>query len=497
MTSWIRPLNAALALALLTAAAATPALADDNDADSIKTQMLAGRKLLAEGDDLADEGKTSEALIRYKEGFEKILPSLRQLPFKFEVKRDVTAREELQEFVRHEIETDMTPEEFRASESGMKVLGFIAPDVDLKNLLVNVLAEEIAAFYDPRTDTMHLIKEPEGKNGGRQPSFLQRLMGQTGGFDKDEQKTIIAHEMTHALADQHFDLKTLQEAIDKDDDRQLALSALIEGEATLAMTGAQMEDWTGEMVTKLPAANLGRAFSLMTPFLTFMSGQQLSSAPAIVKESLLFPYLKGLVFCASLANDDKWPGIDAAYKNPPLSTEQILHPEKYRREPDEPRDFDLSQVKTPKNWELLGHNVVGEMQLAVLLRLNRGKQAAAGWDGDRFSVYANPKGRLGLVWRSVWDSEAEATEFVNSYARFQTSKLGEGNEPPDEVQNLLRRDRDGIVYHVEQRGPDVVVVEGFRNNVTNRLVKAAFAVPSFAKTHKTAVATEADKAAAN
>ena len=144
-----------------------------------------------------------------------------------------------------EIDEDMTPAEFRANELGMKALGLLPRDLDLKEPMVQVYSEEIAAFYDPKTKTMHLIKEPEAKAQEAADASSSGCSGKTAGFDKDENKTVIAHELTHALADQNFDLDALQKAIKHDDDRSLALSALIEGEATLTMIGAQMDDWDG------------------------------------------------------------------------------------------------------------------------------------------------------------------------------------------------------------------------------------------------------------
>ena len=118
------------------------------------------------------------------------------------------------------------------------------------------------------------------------PSFLERLMGKTGGFDKDENKTVIAHELTHALADQHYDLDAMQTAAKGDDDRLLALTALIEGEATLTMLGAQMDDWSGEKVAKLPADSLDRTFRILGPFLNLAGGASMRKAPPIVAETM-------------------------------------------------------------------------------------------------------------------------------------------------------------------------------------------------------------------
>ncbi len=174
--------------------------------------------MLDEGDKLADQGQFTEAVIRYKRGMEQLLPQLRKIPFKHEVKRDVTKRENMKALILKEIDEDMTPAEFRANELAMKAFGLLPRDFNLRETIAQVYAEEVAAFYDPKTKTMHLIEEPKVEKK-KPPTLLERLFGKKDEFDKDENKTVIAHELTHALADQHYDLDAMQEAVKKDDDR--------------------------------------------------------------------------------------------------------------------------------------------------------------------------------------------------------------------------------------------------------------------------------------
>ncbi|WP_406696845.1 hypothetical protein V5E97_38245 [Singulisphaera sp. Ch08] len=448
----------------------------DLDAD-----VSTGRKLLAEGDAQADKGNTTEAVVLYKRAFEQLLPGMRKLPFKHEVNRDVTNREDMSAMLIKEIDAEMTPAEFRANELGMKVLGLLPRNFNLKETMVKVYSEEIAAFYDTKTKTMHLIKEPAAKTE-KAPTFLERLLGKKAGFDKDENKTVIAHELTHALADQNFNLDKMQSAIKGDDDRDLALSALIEGEATLTMFGAQMEDWTGVEAPKMPAAGLDRVFSLMMPFMPMAGGASLREAPVVLSETMIFPYLRGLVFCAHLTNEGGWSALSEAYRRPPLSTEQILHPEKYKEKPDPPTAIDLGKLEAGEGWKELGRNVVGEMQLGILLRRHGGKKAAAGWDGDRFAVFEGPNDRLGLVWFSTWDSGEDAREFERGYTDFQKTKVSaEADGAADAVQKLAK----DAVPHIERRGHDVVVVEGFSPETTGTLVDAAFRASKTEMTHET------------
>lgn len=453
------------------AAAVLVSSARGGDADPA---VKLGVKLLGEGDRLADDGKHQDAESRYEDAFESILPSMRRLPFTSKVKRSVTKREDMRDMLIKEFEADSTPEEFRANETALKAFGFVKREVNLKELLIQVYSEEIAAFYDPKTKTMHLIKEDAAK-AKKQPSFLEQLFGKSSGFDKDERKTVIAHELTHALADQHFDIDAMQEKVKKNDDRALAVSALVEGEATLTMMGVGIDDWKGTQITQLRSEDLDRMFSFMTPFLSFLGGgDSLKSAPPIISESMLFPYVRGLVFCAKLVNSGGWKAVDDAYRNPPLSTEQILHPDKYGDDPDLPMTVDLGALNSDGDWKELGRNVLGEMQLAVLLRNHGGKSAAAGWDGDAYAVFEGPANELALVWLTTWDSEHDAIEFSRGYLNYQTDKLENGTPKPDPKALALTRQREGAAFALERRGMDVAVVEGFSPEVTAKLMDQIF-----------------------
>jgi hypothetical protein len=440
-------------------------------ADDLPASVSAGKKLLSEGDELADQGKAGDAVVAYQRAFEQLLPGIRRLSFKHEVKRDVTSREDLKGVLLKEFDEQMTPAEFRANELGMKVLGLLPREIDLKETMAKLLAEEVAGFYDTKTKTMHMIREAKAK---KPPTFLERLLGKTGGFDKDENKTVISHELTHALADQNFDLDAMQKAVKQNDDQDLALSALIEGEATLTMIGASMDDWDGSIIKDMPSTRLDRVFSFLMPLMPMAGGASLREAPVILSESMIFPYLRGMVFCAYLTNHGGWKALDDAYREPPLSTEQVLHPEKYRDRPDLPTRIDLGTLDAGPGWTEAGRNVVGEMQLGVLLRLHGGKAAAAGWDGDTFAVFEGPDKRLALAWLSTWDSDDEAREFARGYTRFQTTKIGADVPQPEAFPDSLRRPQQGTVFAVERRGPDVAVVEGLDAEPTERLIESLF-----------------------
>ena len=159
---------------------------------------------------------------------------------------------------------------------------------------------------------------------------------------------------------------------------------------------------------------------------------------------MIFPYFKGMVFCAKLTNEGGWAAIDEVYRNPPLSTEQILHPEKYRAKPDYPDDDRPGRAQARRRLEGSRPQRPGrDADWRSCSASTAAKAAAAGWDGDRYAVFEGPKNKLGLVWLSTWDSEDDAREFAHGYVAYQTAKVGNLGKPPkpipDSVWRNLRR----------------------------------------------------------
>jgi hypothetical protein len=456
----------------------TPSRADD----PVRPSIESGREALSEGDRLADADKPNDAQLSYQRAFEAILPVMRGLDFKQSVKHDITKREKLRDRLLQELDEDRTPEELRGEALSLVAFGLWPSDLDYKETMVRVYTEEIAAFYDPKSKTMHMIQESETKAPERPKGLLDFLNPKPAGFDKDGHKTVIAHELTHALADQHYDIDRMQKGAKGDDDRTLALTALIEGEAMLTMLAAQSEDYRGTRVIEIPARDLDRTFSLLAPFMPAMSGQAVRKAPPILSQGMIFPYLKGLVFCAHLGNGSGWSAIDAAYRDPPISTEQILHPERYLGDRDAPVKIELGEFDDIGDWKCVYQNVMGEFQTGVLLRRFGGRAAAAGWDGDEYAALRSPGGRLALVWRTTWDTEDDAREFFRSYARYQADRhhlddpFADVAEPDAVVS--VRREHTGAQFEIACRGKDVSVVEGFAPEVSARLLERAFAAPA-------------------
>lgn len=462
-------------------------------------QAQDGQALLAEGDALADQGKYDAAVLTYMKAYEMLLPGMRGHEFKRSVEGRLMPRKELEEYLHKLADEELKPEDVRGDQLLLKALGLVPADFELRDTMLSMLTEEIGGFYDPEAEAMFLIHEPLPEGPPKEPGFFAKLFGARPAFDKDETKGVLAHEMAHALADQTFDLEAMTQRAEGDSDRELALTALVEGEAMLAMIGATGEDWDGTATAQLPARVLERSLAMAGPLMAMAGGETFRSAPPVMTETLLFPYLRGMVFCASVTNQGGWPALDDVFKNPPISTEQILHPAKYLgRGYDAPQRIDTGELDPGGDWEQVQSDVVGELVISIMLRQHRGRPAAAGWDGDSCTIFEGAQGALAVVWITTWDTPGEAREFAQHYADYQGERFGLRAEtaPAQDAQDAadapapkaapavhfknqadqsLRRVADGKVLHIELRGSDVAIVEGFDEPMTSALVKTALA----------------------
>ncbi len=394
-------------------------------------------------------GKDKEAWKYRVERVRRELPLRRDLSFQKEVEAGVKTREELKSFLLEELEKEMSPETVSSLKDTLVAFKLIPESLDLKSFYTKLLTEQIGGFYNPESKRLYLISQAKKK------SLWSRLFKSRR--DDAEDRMVLAHEMTHALQDQHFDLLSLQKAQSSNDDKSLALTSLIEGDATLLM----LEYSGGKLSAEdLPAYRM--AFGLLSFLSPYIGGKELAAAPMIIRESLLFPYQEGFFFCLSIRQSNSWENIDRAYQNLPASTEHILHPKKYLEGNDPPLDFawpDLSLFLS-KEWQASSCNVMGELGCRIFLaekKVPRHKNAAQGWGGDRYTVYRNPKGELALIWLSVWDSEKDADEFKKGYEYLITQKS--------------LSDKSFSRTHLVRWGNRILVVEGFSEGMLSPIVK--------------------------
>ena len=338
----------------------------------------------------ADNARLRELVARYERsarqvaqaaqraGIEQATSRIRGLAFKRPVVYDVLTRDGIRKVLLQKLAEQYPDAEFEKARLGYVALGLIAPDYPLKQRYIDLLGEQVAAFYDQHTHRLFMFEDAS--------------------LDSPQNRVILSHELTHALQDQSFELTKLPLEVRDNDDRALAASALVEGDATLEMN----EFMTANISLKALREDV-------TELLTKDMGQ-LQAAPPILKESLLFPYTAGLQFCQRLHARNGFAAISAAFARPPASTAQILHPEKYLAN-EEPVSVTWPEL-TVLGEKPIADNVLGELGIRVLLGDSmveaRGATIAAAWRGDRYLVYDHGKA---LVWQTIWNTPEDAGRF--------------------------------------------------------------------------------------
>jgi len=314
------------------------------------------------------------------------LAETRELGFTAQVHYHALPEEGFEKRLNSSVDAE-SREALRSDQAILQMLGLIEPDEDLEEMLEDLYADQVAAFYAPKEKAIYV-----------------RETGEQTAFDQ----TVIAHEYTHALQDQHYGLEQIgDESLNSD--RRLAFDAVVEGDAVLAMLM-----YSDEHVTVLDY--LGSM-----SYLGDVESEQLEASPLFVQGLTAFPYLDGLVFVRALYDTGGWESVNHALEEPPRSTEQILHPSRYR-EGDEPEEVtlpDLAEVLGDE-WTYLDTDVMGELALRLALAQHAGpavaEAAAEGWGGDRYALLQQGSdGPHLLVIHTRWDDLDEAEEFWDLY----------------------------------------------------------------------------------
>jgi hypothetical protein len=344
------------------------------------------------------------------------LEALREVPYEFVTPEQFAL--DLQDLIDEETE----PEQLAAEERILKRLGLLAPELDLRETILELYGSQVAAFYRPDTGRFYII-------GG----------GDTlGAFDR----MVVAHEYTHALQDQHFDLEGTRISDPSEGDAALAQVAAIEGDAVLVML-----QWGFQNLSPEEMATIGDAVSPTDLEL-------LESMPPILRRQLEFPYGEGFLFAFELFTTQfGWDAINDTLREPPATTEQILHTDKYRSaEPAIAVTLPDVVGALGSGWEESYTQTMGELNVQVwvgggeeaaqnILGLPEQPhaEAAAGWGGDRLAMYeAADDG-----WAIAWDSSADADEFRTRAAELQGRLDGVSEIVPagaDRVRLLIAHD---------------------------------------------------------
>jgi len=389
------------------------------------------------------------ALVAATQEVLKETSDLRQLSIMRAVQSSAQSRAEIERAVIKNLDEDTSPADLHAAEVTMKKLGLAPPDFQYRALMIRLLTEQVAGYYEPKTRQFHLADW----------------------IDVDGQKPIMAHELTHALQDQHFNLRRFEHWPKGDSDAELAAHALIEGDATLAM------------VLYVSSNPIRALMFLKSLGATGVDTKELDQAPRVLRESLLFPYQEGLNWTRALKDRGGWQEVSQAFTALPQSTEQIMHPEKYFAH-EAPVKVTLADITSLLNsaqrsaggtatqitWKQLASDVNGEWGTYLLLDQflkspAESHRAAAGWAGDRYAVYESSSGQVLYVSISTWDTQNDAREFFDAYSKRTELRYGQAEtdhpfEAPDRplvVRNW--KTKEGNVA-IELKGSRVLVIEG-------------------------------------
>ena len=322
----------------------------------------------------------------------KAVVEIGRLDFKQNIPVRYLDRMQLKTYIEQLFEKDY-PEELASKESDfLFLMGFTDGPIVLKPMRRKIILENIGGMYNEKTKELLAVEEFRNLDMINAPALV--------------------HELRHAIQDQHFHLAVLLNDYSDYDDRKLAVLAAIEGDATLVMIRQLGFD----------PALVGDAFNAenVLAFSAVAGATALTDAPAIIKYQLLMPYLDGLKFSSDILKKRKWQGLNQVLMRPPLSSEQVLHPQKYL---DMEKPLEVRIGYRPASGQLVHSGVVGEYFLDVLLADGAEVGAAAvGWGGDHFAIYRNGPAAL-LLWEVHWDTVAAADRFAAAFRSFLEKKF--------------------------------------------------------------------------
>jgi hypothetical protein len=375
------------------------------------------------------------------DAIEAKMEELRGLEETSPITRSLLTSEGLATFMQRELHEEYPAREVETDIRVLAALDFVPRDYDLLGFLIDLYSAEVVGLYDDEVDTLYVIDDA--------------VQIDAGDFDILARVTY-AHEYVHGLQDEHFDLDAFADNEALNDDQFLARLSLVEGDASLAMNRYLFDqldflsDEDLELLEGEPADD------------------PVESAPSIIRETFDFPYTYGLDFVAVLQQGG-WEAVDAAFADPPQSTEQILHPEKYFSR-DEPQIVSLPPLTDTLGigWRHIDTETLGEFQTAVYLaqQIDRAAAdiAAQGWGGDQYALYARDGDDL-MVYHSVWDSPEDRGEFAAAYTRYLEAKYSQLStdttggerwwETPAQTAVLAWEDDSVLIV----LGPDRITVE--------------------------------------
>ena len=312
-----------------------------------------------------------------------------------------------------------------------------------------VLEEQLVGFYDPFSHSAHVRASKLG-----------------AGKTDDDMRFIVAHELGHALQDQAFGL--LRPLAGASDDAQLALAAVLEADASVAAFGHLAQVHRKPLRRVLArASDFVREGTWQREIATDAHSSALRRAPVDERERLMFPYMSGLTFMSDLYRTGGFPLMNGAFRTPPTSTEQVLHPDKYLAGEG---PVPVAIPEPPAGWRRVLGGRMGELLTGVVLRqCSPASGAGIGWGGDAFAIVQGAGSSVALLWSTVWDDEGAARSFADQLQGLTACWASATNRTQAfsiAASTLVKRD-----------GTRVALVRGLDPTLAERTARTLLALP--------------------
>lgn len=343
---------------------------------------------------IAEENVPPTVLELTKQVWKEVIRT-RQLQPLQSVRLSVLSPQELVSVVKKQVDRELPREFIQGEGRTFQALGLLPVDFDYESETYELLREQLLGLYVPDEHGMYLLRN----------------------LDLKEIQPILAHELVHALQDQHFNIHKKLKYSPGESDSLTALHALAEGEATSAMIDQSLPkeiNLEDPQVRSKLAKRVVEPEEILSQTIVQKPTDRIAKTPKFLALNLLAPYAWGLRFVQQLRLRGGWAAVNAAWASPPISTEQLLHLEKYdAHEP--PIHVGVAPAQTlGAEWKKTFDDVVGEagsqLVFSQWVDATSARRAANGWGGDRITLFENKSNQLAVAWKLVFDSQNEAYE---------------------------------------------------------------------------------------
>jgi len=325
------------------------------------------------------------------------MSQLLHLPIKQPLKKTLRSKQEIRAYLIREEREDKDEAQHYADGKALEAFGLIPKNFPLDQFLLDTLTEQVAGLYDPKAGEFYIADW----------------------IPADQQREVMSHELTHALEDQSFHIDPWIKGARPNDDAEMARDAVSEGSALAAMVDYVLRE-RNVTVRDLPdVTQIIRSSAVAA----MDQDSSLAKAPLYIRDGLMFPYLAGTSFSQQfLKAHAGWTDLKLLFQRPPVSTQQILHPDLYLKNVA-PEEVALPAWKglVPAEWKLLEENVLGEFGLEEVLKqflgADRADRLSPAWAGDRYAVFEDPRTKdLSLVMYLALDNAEDAARFFGQYS---------------------------------------------------------------------------------